>query len=155
MKIVFKKQKNKPPTLHITRSDDTETWMSFKHNFIQHDLMHYAAETILDWQDGFYGLVEKGIDIQDFELENREKRPNLPLPAIQMEFIVNLLETEIYQGNPVENFNEQLKKNCIGGGQPSPEFILEEKLNEIRKKFKELNQEWHAVELGENLILDW
>ena len=155
MKIQFKKQKNKPPTLHITRSDGSQTWVAFKHNFIQHDLTHFAAETVLNWKDGFYGLIEKGANIEDFEKENRAHRPNLSSASIQMEYIVNLLETELYQQQVFTNFNEQLAKNCQDNNHPIPAEIANEKLLAIRTKLKSLIKEWNMLPLGATLSLDW
>lgn len=155
MKIVFKKQQNKAPTLHLTRVDGSETWMTFKHSFIQHDLVHYAAETVLDWQEGFYGLIEKGANLTDFDADNRTKRPELPLAAIQMEFIVNLLETEIYQKTPLEDFNQQLLKNCEDANCLAPLPISDEKLKAIRATFSEINQQWRETAIGGELILEW
>jgi hypothetical protein len=155
MQIHFKKQKNKPPTLHITRADKSETWMVFKHNLIQHDLVHFVAETVLKWENGFYDLIAKGANIEDFETTNRAERPDLALASIQMEYIVNLLETEIYQQQVFEDFNAQLTKNCQGNGHLPPSSISDADLKKIRLQIKDLLQQWQAVKTGESLELEF
>jgi hypothetical protein len=66
-----------------------------------HDLCHFAVEITLQFKNGFYGLIDRGFNISDFELP-RNERPlelipaNLPLEAQQTEFIVNLLQTELW-----------------------------------------------------------
>lgn len=155
MQIHFKKQKNKLPTLHLTRMDGSETWTVFKHNLIQHDLVHFAAETILKWKNGFYDLVAKDANIEDFAKTNREERPDLAVASIQMEYIVNLLETEIYQQQIFEDFNAQLAKNCQGNNHLPPPPISTINLQQIRLKIKDLLQQWQDVAVGQSLKLEF
>lgn len=53
------------------REDGSAAWQkSFQSFFIEHDLMHYSVETILELKDAFFGMVEQGYDLDDFGKKN-------------------------------------------------------------------------------------
>lgn len=69
MKIVFKKEPNKPPVMRCIRADGSETWMCSKNQgayFAVHDMLHYAVETVMGYATAFYGMVAGGRDLDDF-----------------------------------------------------------------------------------------
>ncbi len=49
------------------RDDGTSIWMQANLFMIAHDLAHYAVEKTLPLKFGFYGLLESGLHITDFE----------------------------------------------------------------------------------------
>ena len=66
MIIRLSKGNNKQDTLTCVRTDGSTTWTHLHPNMFQHDLMHYAVESILGLQNSFFGQVANGIDISDF-----------------------------------------------------------------------------------------
>ncbi|HAP64466.1 MAG TPA: hypothetical protein DCR93_34950, partial [Cytophagales bacterium] len=79
MKISFTKHPKKGMILTLTRTDGTQTWSPIRPGLEMHDLAHNAAEEILGWQEGFFGLVNLGYTTEDFELP-RDQRPEPLLP---------------------------------------------------------------------------
>ena len=104
LQITFKKHQNKPNTLSCTRQDGSKTWSKIHPGLAIHDLIHYAVETTLDFQNAFYGLLAQGFNIEDFSLP-RAERPvellpkNLPSEALYTEFLVGLFQME-FQKDP-------------------------------------------------------
>ena len=97
-----------------TRSDGSFTRSSIHPGNELHDIIHYAVESTLKFKQGFYGLLDQGYQIEDFEaprpIRKMELLPaNLPLESIQTEFLVNQLMMETLQGR-LENFIEVLKQ---------------------------------------------
>ena len=79
--IRMKKHPDGRASLTCVRADGTSTWQTPKaaqgHFFAQHDLTHYAVETILGCRQGFYGLLADGWNITDFGVP----WPRGPMPA--------------------------------------------------------------------------
>ena len=155
--ISFRKEENKPPLFTFRRSDGSLTWNKLKNLPVEHDLAHYAVETILRFDQSFYGLLDQGFAVDDFE-RPRDKRPqallptNLPLQAHQAEHIVGLLQTEWVCG-PNPTFIEDLKKTLGGKGLAYPEQLTNQQLNEIRNAYLELVHEWNTLPSGQQIDL--
>ena len=68
--IRIKKQSDGSAALSCTRPDGSVTWQRQEGThgrfFPLHDLTHYAVETVLGYQNGFYGMVARGWNMTDF-----------------------------------------------------------------------------------------
>jgi hypothetical protein len=148
---------DKKHSLTCTRADGSVTWMAESAYFIQHDLVHYAVEMTLGYQHGFYGLVAKGWDIQDFgqvDLATGQK-PEIPLEAGQVEFIVGLLQTEMADGQDYEDFCAVLEAACQNRDVPAPPNISNDGLPEVRFRMAELLSTWITLPPGEAIELEF
>ena len=148
----------KKSILHITRSDGSKTWSPIHPGLQDHDIAHYAVEKSLGFTNGFYGLVDKGVEISDFELPKDKKPPlvhpdTMPLEALQSEYIVNLLQTEIWNSGRIENFLEVLRISLNEKEITFPQQLTEEKLEEIRKLYHHYALEFSSMRGGESLTL--
>lgn len=149
--ITFQKHAKKNPTLRCTRKDQTVSYRNVLLFMIQHDLAHYAVEQTLNLSEGFYGIIAKGINIHDFELP-KAQRPEIPLQAVQIEFIVNLLQTEMADGNLIEDFNATLQEAFKEKKCESMQ-ISAKQVDIIRQQLRDLWQKWNALPFGESLVL--
>ena len=66
MFIQLKKGRDGPATLACVRADGTRTWGKEHPFFPVHDLTHCAVESVLGFDQAFFGLIAKGWDIDDF-----------------------------------------------------------------------------------------
>ncbi len=156
MILRLKKYENKKATLSCIRRDGSICWTHLYSGMEDHELAHYAVESCLNFKEAFYGLIEMGYEVGDFELP-REKRPaglipaNLPVEAIQTEFIVNLLQTEYWNSGQLEDFLLTLSRILADKEIPFPTQLDDNKLNEIRKVYHQLILDWKALDAGEQL----
>lgn len=94
--IRLKRHSDDSASITCTRDDGTVTWQRQAGKlgmvFPQHDLTHYAVETVLHYTDGFYGLVADGWNIEDFAVPY--PRGQVPQSARQVELIVGCFDTE-------------------------------------------------------------
>lgn len=160
MIIVLKKMISKPSVLSITRSDGTTTWSKLHHGLETHDLAHYAVESTLQFNNAFYGLINKGFTVADFELP-KDQRPKEAQPqhlhenAIVTEHLVNLLEVELMNSGLNTNFlndlSEILKKNTLS----FPKLLNSESLNQIRTTYHNLVNQWSNLAEGQELRIDF
>lgn len=157
--LTFKKNRNKQTVLHFKRTDGTATWTKLRPGLEAHDLAHYVIETVLGYKNAFYGLINQGYEVGDFELP-REQRPealipaNIPLEAIQTEYIVNQLQTEYLSYGQSPDFVETLAAALKEKALPFPSALTLERLEEIRMQFRTLLFQWHALNEGDELALE-
>lgn len=152
MEIHFKKGKDGQDAIRCIRADGSSTWARLYPSFIGHDLAHYAVETVLQLKQSFFGLVQSGWNITEFEDRHKTKE-GLPLEAVQTEFMVNLLQTELAQGEYFGDFNAMLRSSCESKGVTPPPPISETQLLAIRESLHTNLIHWRRVKPGERLIL--
>lgn len=156
MVIRFKKGKNrskhKPDTLTCIRDDGSATWTHLHRGFVQHDFAHYVVETILGFENTFFGLVAKGYDIRDFSEPKAERPFEIPEEAIDTEPIVALLQADLredlgYSGDSDGIFQDHRTS--------LPVDITAEQLKVMRQELRALLERWNDLQLGESMTLQF
>lgn len=132
---------------------------------IAHDLVHFAVETGLGMDRGFWGMIAGGhspqqiVEIAKAAGHASAKRAATPDPkfvqAIQVERIVESFEAESWSGG---NDNNSLRAMAEAGCDQSlvacPDLANED-LDRVRSRLGELAGQWSALAVGETLTLDW
>ena len=156
--VRIKKKTDGGAALSCTRTDGSVTWQRQNGKlgafFPLHDLTHFAVESVLGFENAFYGLVSKGWDISRFEQKGME----IPSEALLTEVLVSFFDLERATGvlGNAEDFNWKLDTYHDEHGLPHPEFRMTgEKLAGIRAKRAELFERWRAVPAGETLELQF
>ena len=158
--IRIKKHADGSAALSCTRADGTVTWQrqqgaqaSF---FPRHDLTHFAVETVLRHERGFYGLVAGGWDLTDFGAP--WPRGRLPADMDPSELIVGFLDTERASGTrwTADDFNDKAAAYHRDHGLTAPPPILtDDDLVRVRQRRAELFEQWDAVPAGGTLELSF
>jgi hypothetical protein len=138
--------------LSCTRADGSTTWQ--KHGgtqaafFPYHDLMHYAVESALGLDRGFFGLVAAGWDIED--TTGKGARGPIPGEAIVVEHLVGLLAVERSDGTRLtaDRFDEEMASFATSRGLPAPAPVDDESLRELFAR-------WGALEDGGALEVEF
>jgi hypothetical protein len=157
LRIQFVKEKDGSILLRCHRSDGTTTWQrndgargSF---FIIHDLTHYAVETELGHQRGFWGLVADGWNVTDFGAP----WPRGPMPADMdpSELIVGFFDGERAGGVTwnAADFNDKAEKYFASHGVRKTLTLSDPELDRIRTRVRELTDQWQLLPRGETLEL--
>ena len=119
---------------------------------VEHDLIHYAVETKLNLQNSFYSLIARGFDLAAFSTAAGRQRLNLPDEAIWTEFVVGLLQVELNDGVPFDDFAARLREAC--GTLSGPDVTLDATaLARIRARIGDLLARWRSLPLGQTLEL--
>jgi hypothetical protein len=157
MRVQFTKRNDGGVVIQVFRANGSTTWRRYdKHAvfFSYHDLTHFAVETTLGFQWGFFGLIADGWDIADTEGKGPRGKP--PLESILVEFIVGLFSGERVGGNPAltsEEFNKQLRQMAAPNNSPiGREFSVQE-LDATRECIRELHDRWAVLPTGATLEL--
>jgi len=153
MEIKLTKNPSGDHILSCKRNDGTITWKHVSSFFISHDICHYAVETVVPFNNAFFGMVAAGTDIENFDLPKNQRNFQLSEEAIIAEHLVNLLTIEISQGkmeNLLEVFSGIYEEHV---GKKLYQVITEVKLEEIRHKLSGLVQEWKLMEETKTMTL--
>jgi len=154
MLLQITKHTDKPHIISYRRDDGTNTWMKADDFFVQHDLSHYAIEKTLGYTTAFMGMLNRGMDIKDFE--NREKRLQLTVTAeaCYAENMANLFLIEAAR-DKFDDFNEVLAAAFANMQQPVKAPVLTDaELNAIRQYLKTLLKNWKQLAPGQTMTLN-
>jgi hypothetical protein len=98
--IRLKRAPDGSAALTCIRADGSKTWQRQTGAqgavFPAHDLTHYAVETALAYQHGFYGLIADGWEIAGFTAPYAHGP--IPREARQAEFLVGVFDTQRLMG---------------------------------------------------------
>jgi hypothetical protein len=157
MRVQFTKRNDGSVVLQFFRPDGSTTWRRYdKHAifFSYHDLTHFAVETTLGLEHGFFGLIAGGWDITDTDGKGPRGKP--PLESVLVEHIVGLFAGERVGGNPAltaVEFNKQLREMASNSGVPVAREFTEPELTATRVRTRELHDRWASVPRGASLEL--
>lgn len=152
--VRIKKKRDGDAALSCERADGSVTWQRQEGQlgafFPLHDLTHLAVESVLGFDDAFYGLIASGWDIGDFAGKAKQLPPN----ALLVEVIVGVLDLERRVGEavPFDEFNRRIADFFSQKRLPIPAFEADEaQLQQIRARRAELFEKWHAIPPGDTL----
>ena len=132
--------------LRCVRADGSSTWQKQESRhapfFALHDLTHFAVESTLGFQHGFFGLIAEGWDVED--TTGQGARGALPKEAVEVEQIVGLLDAERASATPMtaEEFNGYATHQ-----------ITQQDLLRVRARRGELFEQWSSLPPGATLEL--
>ena len=157
MTVQFTKRSDGGVVLKCVRADGSTTWqrLAGPHAvfFPVHDLTHYAVETELGFNQGFYGLLAAGWAIE--ETTGKTARGALPEETLEVEYLVSAFSAERASGMPAsaDEFNDLAATFARSKGMREPRQLSQEELGRVRRRFDELAMQWRAVPPGETLEL--
>jgi hypothetical protein len=145
LRIQMTKQPDGAVVLRCTRKDGSSTWQKHtKHaaHFVLHDLTHYAVETTLGYQRGFFGLIAEGWDLED--TTGKGARGPLSAETVEVEKIVGLFDSERGSGAlwTLREFNEF-----------APRPLNDSDIRGIRALRGSLFHQWFSLPSGQTLEL--
>ena len=138
--------------LRCTRADGSVTWQkqSVRHaaHFTHHDLTHFAVETTLGYEQGFFGLIASGWNIED--TTGKGARGPLPDEAGEVESVVGSFDSERSSGTlwTADEFAQFASRKLT-------RTLDEAAIRAIRSSRADLFRRWVAVEVGGKLELEY
>ena len=157
MLITFKK-KTDFSILTIHRDDETQCWEKVSQVGVLHDLIHFVVEKQLAFSRGFYGLINEGHAISDFE-KAREERPaalilaNLPTESKQAEYIVGLIQTGMWDGSTPASLLQTIQQVLAEKEIPFPAQLSLSMLTSILTEAGRLIVDWRSLANKEIMTL--
>ena len=145
--------------LRCARADGSATWQRHEGRqaafFPLHDLTHYAVESELGFQQGFFGLIADGWDISD--TSGKGARGALPEESIAVEHLVGAMDVQRGGGNrwTAAELNDQAAKQAALGGRSAPRAVTDDELVRVRERLANLIGQWTSLPAGRTLVLEF
>jgi hypothetical protein len=153
-------------SIEATRVDGSVARETVPHKGpVAHDLVHFAVESELGFDRGFWGLVAAGNAPERIAEMAKEaghasaKRAQKPDPrfvqAIQAERIVEAFEAELWsQGDDNDALRAMVRAGCDQSLVSCPD-LDDEAIERARTKLIALADQWAKLVVGEMLAVDW
>lgn len=152
MQVEFYKKKGSEVVMTVVRSDGTTTWSKLRRGMEDHDLAHIAVEKELNVSNGFFGLVNKGAKISDFEA--KEKQPGISLESNQIEYLVNHLQVDYRHKEDSLDILNMLTETLSNRDIPMIAGLTNDKIDRIRLSYHQKKKELAAIEVGDKLVYE-
>jgi hypothetical protein len=129
--------------------------------FALHDLLHYAVETTLGFDEAFLGLIAAGWSFENFTRRDDPRYRPLPGQALAAEHIVNIFSLALREAVPqdqellellTEEINRDLAAAMRDCGIVVPKLTARD-IATITRTFGELSRRWAALSVGGELEL--
>ena len=153
--------------LDIRRSDGSQATTAFPHKGpIPHDFVHYAVESELGLDRGFWGLVAAGrhpeeiLEMAKAAGHSSAKRAEVPdaafVSAIQAERAVEAFEADHWSGGAGDptGVAAMAEAGCVQSRVP-PLPLDANAVTRIRARIADFSTRWQALAPGDALSLDW
>ena len=151
MQIRFKK--GSPDFLECVREDGSIVAAELSLGSVFHDLAHFVVETRSGNRDGFWGKIEQGFDIKDYDLPNETRPFQISEAGYHAEFLATLLQGAVATGRLDLGYFEMLKSAASTQKLPFPDMPEEKLFEDWIAKCKALSVQWQNLEDGETLVL--
>jgi len=141
-------------TLTCIRSDGSITWQASSAFFAEHDLYHFAVESVLGYNQAFFGLLAAGRDIDSFGTRNGAK-DTYNAEEMWAESLVGCLQwPQVGGGEPLSTAEvlQQLTVTFQNSSLGIPP-ITSEQVQKIRNLARALQSRWAQLGAGEILEL--
>lgn len=150
MIIELKKTKDGRPSLSCVRGDGTRTWARVQPFFPTHDLTHCAVESVLGFENAFFGLVASGWNLDDFAEPGATRR--FPPQSLWAEHVVGIIERGM--ATDAIALNAALAAS-IDRATAEPPEITDDQLGRILTLRTRLIEQWHRLAPGETLAVEF
>ncbi len=155
MKVRFQKNKATKNVITFVRDNQTITWTKADDFLVLHDLSHYTIEKTLNYTTAFYGMINSGATIKDFEDKVIRDKMNLTNEAWYAETLANLILIEHTQ-TTFENLNETFRE-ALNQTNPNIPFmaISVTDIEKIRALYSQLIKNWKLLPENQSMELDF
>lgn len=155
MVIQLKKGRDGPSTLACVRADGSRTWGKEHPFFPLHDLTHCAVESVLGFDQAFFGLIAAGWSIDDFAKPGASTK--LPPQALLAEHLVGVLDRERALAQPLTaaEVNEAVVASLSPADRARFEPLTEAQLASVRALRQALESRWSALAPGTTLEIEF
>ena len=152
LQIELKKISAERSSLTCRRPDGSVTWSRVHSFFPLHDLTHFAVESELGLQQGFFGLIAAGWDLADFMQPGVAAR--LPVEGLLAENLVGTVE-RLGDDLSEAEFSAALTDSLTAQSLPPFRALAAAELARIRARRAALLAQWRALPAGETLRLEF
>ncbi len=154
MRILLTKISDERHALEIVRSDGSrETVELVTREALFHDLLHYAVESTLPTQCGFWGTLASGKTMADLNDRTFESvKENAKILSL-VEGIVGVMSSVVAM--PVDQAFAKLRWFSESQGKEPPDWCSESFVATVSERMRRLLGQWKSTPYGESVEIVW
>lgn len=154
MHILLTKISGEKHAVKIVRSDRShESHELVTREALFHDLLHYAVESALPTQGGFWGTLASGKTFSDLNDRTGQSTKENAATLYQVEGIVGVMSGIAEM--PVQQAFEKLCWYSESQGQQPPDWCSLEFVSSVLERMRQLQGRWRATPFGESMKVIW
>jgi hypothetical protein len=154
MHILLTKISGEKHSVKIVRNDrSVESLELVTREALCHDLLHYAVESALPTQGGFWGTLASGKTFSDLNDRTGQSTRENAATLYLVEGIVGVMSgiTEM----PVQQAFKKLCWYSESQGQELPGWCSPEFVGDVLERMRRLQGRWRATPFGESMTITW
>ena len=154
VRIELRKTSNRQHTLQISRTDGTrESVELVTREALFHDLLHFAVESALPTQRGFWGTLASGKTMQDLNDRTGEAVSENSAMLYRVEGIVGVMTGVVEL--PAGDAFAKLLWLCESQRRDPPDWCTDSFVADVIEQMRRLQGRWKATPFGEAMEIDW
>jgi hypothetical protein len=154
MRILLTKISDRRHALEIVRGDGTRERIELvTREALFHDLLHYAVESAMPTQGGFWGSLASGKSFADLNDRSGASMKEGAATLYAVEAAVGMLSGVV--GMPADQAFAKLRWYHETQGQQTPKWCTESFVVEVRERMRRLQGRWKATAYGKSMEVPW
>jgi hypothetical protein len=157
MRILLTKLTNTHHALEIVRTDlSRERAELVTREFLFHDLLHYAVETSLGTQAGFWGALASGKTLADLNDRTGAPMEGLSAGLGMVEIVVGMMTGAVKRTEASgEEVLATLREYHAALGEELPAWCTEDLVSQVREHMRRLQGHWKATPYRSTMEIAW
>jgi hypothetical protein len=156
MRILLTKISDERHALEIVRADATRERVELtSREFLFHDLLHYAVESALGTEGGFWGALAAGKTLADLNDRTGAAMAERAAAIAGVEVVVGMMTGVVKSNKPATEVLEPVRGYLEALGQEAPAWCNTEFVDDVRERMRRLLGRWNAVPYRATMELPW
>jgi hypothetical protein len=156
MRILLTKLSDERHALQIVRGDGTCERVELPtREFLFHDLLHYAVESSIGTQEGFWGALARGKTMGDLNDRSGISMQEHSGAMAYIEQAVGMMTGSIKGGVPAEEAITSIRGFHEALGHEMPGWFTESFVDDVRDRMRRLLGRWKATAYGQAMAVEW
>ena len=172
--VAFVRHRGRRDRIYVTRQDGTSTFWDFPSygDRLPHDLIHLVVEDGLGIVDGFWGMVDSGVEVTLIDNQATlvaDGRPLVEKPGIDFSDLMRAeqavallspsLATEPVRGLTVARLDSTSQDGSSPSGSGAdlgfelPSHLSRHQVDAVRKRLDDLGRQWRGLDDGTAITL--
>ena len=156
LRILLTKISDERHALEVVRAGGDRERVEFvSREFLFHDLLHYAVESELGTQGGFWGALASGRSLSDLNDPTGAAMQGLSGPIAGIEVIVGMMTGAVKSTAPTEEVIASLRGYLEALSEASPVWCTAAFVDGVRERMRQILGRWKAVPYRGTMEIEW